>query len=208
MNPVRRALDEADVGVGIGGGLPDRVVGEERRAHVDQPSAHGGVGGQGDAMTAVATREATLAAEPTHHGIARVTKSQWFSPAAAVVMFLVALFFIPAFFDSFWIANFTQMAVFSIVAASAGLLYGRVGLVSLGQVASYGIGCWVTIRLSFGTPWPFPIIVIIGGLAAVLVGVLIGLPALRVSGLYLALVTLMLAAGMRHGRFTRCRKTW
>jgi branched-chain amino acid transport system permease protein len=147
-------------------------------------------------MTAVATREATLAAEPTHHGIARVTKSQWFSPAAAVVMFLVALFFIPAFFDSFWIANFTQMAVFSIVAASAGLLYGRVGLVSLGQVASYGIGCWVTIRLSFGTPWPFPIIVIIGGLAAVLVGVLIGLPALRVSGLYLALVTLMLAAGM------------
>ena len=80
--------------------------------------------------------------------------------------------------------------------ASAGLLYGRVGLVSLGQVASYGIGCWVTMRLAFATSLPFPLLLLIGGLVAAVIGVLIGLPALRVSGLYLALVTLMLAAGV------------
>jgi branched-chain amino acid transport system permease protein len=147
-------------------------------------------------MTAVATSAATSAEAPPEHAIARVTKSRWFSPGAAVAVFLFAVFFIPAYFDSFWIANFTQMAVFSILAASAGLLYGRVGLVSLGQVASYGIGCWVTIRLAFATSLPFPVIVILGGLVAACIGVLIGLPALRVSGLYLALVTLMLAAGM------------
>jgi branched-chain amino acid transport system permease protein len=147
-------------------------------------------------MTAVATSAATSAEAPPQRAIARVTKSRWFSPAAAVAVFLFAVFFIPAYFDSFWVANFTQMAVFSILAASAGLLYGRVGLVSLGQVASYGIGCWVTIRLAFATSLPFPLIVILGGLAAALIGVFIGLPALRVSGLYLALVTLMLAAGM------------
>src|SRR4051794_2414812 len=149
-------------------------------------------------MTAVATSAATSAEEePAHqHVVARVTSSEWFSPVAAVVVFVLALFVIPAFFDAFWVANFTQMAVFSIVAASAGLLYGRVGLVSLGQVASYGIGCWVTIRLAFATSLPFPVIVILGGVVAMLIGMLIGLPALRVSGLYLALVTLMLAAGM------------
>jgi len=149
-------------------------------------------------MTAVATSAATSAEAPapSQGAVARVTSSRWFSPAAASVVFVIALLVIPAFFDAFWVANFTQMAVFSIVAASAGLLYGRVGLVSLGQVASYGIGCWVTMRLAFATSLPFPIIVILGGLAAVLIGVLIGLPALRVSGLYLALVTLMLAAGM------------
>ena len=109
---------------------------------------------------------------------------------------MFGLFAIPAYFHPFWVANFTQMAVFSIVCASAGLLYGRVGLVSLGQVAAYGIGCWVTMRLAFATTLPYPILLIIGGLVAAVIGVIIGLPALRVSGLYLALVTLMLAAGM------------
>jgi branched-chain amino acid transport system permease protein len=119
-----------------------------------------------------------------------------FEPIAVVAVGVFALFGIPGLLDSFWIANFTQMAVYSIVAGSAGLLYGRVGLVSLGQVASYGIGCWVTMRLAFATSLPFPVLLIIGGLVAAVIGVLIGLPALRVSGLYLALVTLMLAAGM------------
>ncbi len=128
--------------------------------------------------------------------VARLTSNRLFEPIATVAVFLLALFALPGFFDAFWVANFTQMAVYSIVAASAGLLYGRVGLVSLGQVASYGIGCWVTMRLAFATTLPFPVLLIIGGLAAAVIGVFIGLPALRVSGLYLALVTLMLAAGM------------
>jgi len=105
-----------------------------------------------------------------------------------------ALFVVPSVFGAFWIANFTQLAIFSMVTASAGLLYGRVGLVSLGQVAPYGIGCWITMRLAFATSLPWPILLLLGGLGAMVIGVLIGLPALRVSGLYLALVTLMLAA--------------
>ena len=128
--------------------------------------------------------------------VARVFSNQLFEPITVVIVLGLTLFALPAFFDAFWVANFTQMAVYSIVAASAGLLYGRVGLVSLGQVASYGIGCWVTMRLAFATTLPFPVLLIIGGLVAAVIGVLIGLPALRVSGLYLALVTLMLAAGM------------
>lgn len=143
-------------------------------------------------MTAVVSAPVT----PAKPAIARVMSNRLFEPTAVVVALLIGLFVIPGFFDSFWVANFTQMAVYSIVAASAGLLYGRVGLVSLGQVASYGIGCWVTMRLAFATTLPFPVLLIIGGLAAAVIGVFIGLPALRVSGLYLALVTLMLAAGM------------
>ncbi|MEY2402039.1 MAG: branched-chain amino acid transport system permease protein [Ilumatobacteraceae bacterium] len=147
-------------------------------------------------MTAVATPSDVTLAEPRPNVVARVVSNRLFEPIAVVVVLCVALFAIPGFFDAFWIANFTQMAVFSIVAASAGLLYGRVGLVSLGQVASYGIGCWVTMRLAFATSLPYPVLLIIGGIVAAIIGVLIGLPALRVSGLYLALVTLMLAAGI------------
>jgi branched-chain amino acid transport system permease protein len=142
------------------------------------------------------TTVATAPEAPQPPALARVMSNRLFEPIAVLVVLVFALFGIPWFFDSFWIANFTQMAVFSIVAASAGLLYGRVGLVSLGQVASYGIGCWVTMRLAFATSLPFPLLLILGGIVAAVIGVLIGLPALRVSGLYLALVTLMLAAGI------------
>ncbi len=144
-------------------------------------------------MTAVVSAPPEVARKPA---IARVVSNRLFEPIVVVAVLVLALFALPGFFDSFWVANFTQMAVYSIVAASAGLLYGRVGLVSLGQVASYGIGCWVTMRLAFATTLPFPVLLIIGGLVASVIGVFIGLPALRVSGLYLALVTLMLAAGM------------
>jgi branched-chain amino acid transport system permease protein len=147
-------------------------------------------------MTTVATSAAVSAPEAKVPVVARVLSNRLFEPMAVVVVLLVGLFVIPAFLGSFWIANFTQMAVFAIVCASAGLLYGRVGLVSLGQVASYGIGCWVTMRLAFATSLPYPLLLLIGGLVAAVIGVLIGLPALRVSGLYLALVTLMLAAGV------------
>ena len=118
---------------------------------------------------------------------------RWFKPVLVAVVLVVGLVLIPSWFDAFWIANFTQMMVFAPVVASAGMLYGRVGLVSLGQVAPYAIGTWMTLRLGHGTSLPFPLIIVLGGVVAAVLGVLIGLPALRVSGLYLALVTLMLA---------------
>jgi branched-chain amino acid transport system permease protein len=114
----------------------------------------------------------------------------------AAVIALAALILVPALFTGFWVARFSQTAIFTILASSVGLLYGRVGLVSLGQVAPYGIGAWVTLRLAFATSLPFPVLLIVAGLVAAAIGVLIGLPALRVSGLYLALVTLMLAASV------------
>jgi branched-chain amino acid transport system permease protein len=128
--------------------------------------------------------------------LGKLFANRWFQPGAVVAILLVALLFVPAWFDAFWIANFTQMAIFTVLAASSGMLYGRVGLVSLGQVAPYGIGTWVLMRLAFATSLPWPLLLVIGGLVAAIIGVLIGLPALRVSGLYLALVTLMLVAGM------------
>ena len=128
--------------------------------------------------------------------IGRVTTLKYFQPVLIALILVVALWIIPSALGSYWVANFTQMALFAALAASAGVLYGRVGLMSLGQVAPYGIGVWLTIRLAFATSLPFPVLVLISGLVAMAIGVVIGLPALRVSGLYLALVTLMLAAGI------------
>ena len=90
----------------------------------------------------------------------------------------------------------TNVAIYTIVALGLGLLMGRVGLVSLGQVAVLALGAWVGARLLFATDLPFPVVILMTGLITMVLGTLIGLPALRVSGLYLALITLMLAGAI------------
>jgi branched-chain amino acid transport system permease protein len=151
-------------------------------------------------MTAVDASQTGESARPSVPNplaiIGKFKGEPWFQPVAIAVVLAVALFVIPSALDAYWVANFTQMAIFTVLVASAGMLYGRVGLVSLGQVAPFGIGTWITMRLAFATSIPFPMLLLIGGLVAMVLGVLIGLPALRVSGLYLALVTLMLVAAV------------
>jgi len=69
-------------------------------------------------------------------------------------------------------------------------------MVSLGQGAVIALGGWVGARLMFATSLPYPLVLLATGLITMVMGTMIGLPALRVSGLYLALVTLMLAGAI------------
>jgi branched-chain amino acid transport system permease protein len=107
------------------------------------------------------------------------------------LLLTIALFALPAMLGLDWIKTFTSVAIYSVVAAGLVVLYGRVGMISLGQIALLAIGTWVATRLSFGFDIPFPILILVTGAITCVIGVLIGLPALRLSGLYLALITLM-----------------
>jgi branched-chain amino acid transport system permease protein len=69
-------------------------------------------------------------------------------------------------------------------------------MISLGQVGMLVVATWVGARLSFATNLPFPILLLVTGLITMVIGVIVGLPALRLSGLYLALITLMLAGAI------------
>jgi branched-chain amino acid transport system permease protein len=105
----------------------------------------------------------------------------------------LAIFAIPEFVGADWITTFTSVAIYSVAAAGFSLLYGRVGMISLGQIALLTIGVWVGARLSYATALPFPVLLLLAGGVTCAIGVLVGLPALRLSGLYLALITLMFA---------------
>ena len=107
---------------------------------------------------------------------------------------LLALLGLPALSGSDWITTFTSVAIYSVAALGFGLLYGRVGMISLGQVALLSIGCWIGTRLAYATSIPFPLLLIVDGAIVMAIGVLVGLTAIRLSGLYLALITLMFAA--------------
>ncbi len=114
----------------------------------------------------------------------------------AAALLLIALFALPQLLSLYYIDAMTQVAVYSIVALGLGVLVGRVGLVSLGQAAVLAIGAWVAARLLFATAQPYPLVLFEAGVITMGLGTAIGLPALRLRGLYLALITLMLAGAI------------
>jgi branched-chain amino acid transport system permease protein len=118
--------------------------------------------------------------------------------ATALGFLIVALFVLPAVLSSFWIKIALEMAAYSLVTLGLGLLVGRVGIYSLCQIPLVAAGAWIALRLHFlfDESVPFPILLVLTGLLTGVLGVVIGLPALRLSGLYLALVTLMAAGAI------------
>jgi branched-chain amino acid transport system permease protein len=126
-------------------------------------------------------------------GVERATAVRWAVVAALLVFAVLAL---PALVSTFWLQISTSVAIYSIVALGLALLIGRVGLISLNQIALLAVGGWVALRLGFATPLPFPVLLLATGVITGVIGTLIGLPALRLSGLYLALITLMAAAAI------------
>jgi branched-chain amino acid transport system permease protein len=118
--------------------------------------------------------------------------------AAATVLAAVA---VPALADAYWLTVAISAAIFVLPVAGCGLLYGRLGILALFQIAVLGIGTWVALRLSFATGLPFPIIVVVSGAVAAAIGLIVSLPALRLSMLHFALLSLM-AAGAAEIVFT------
>jgi branched-chain amino acid transport system permease protein len=101
----------------------------------------------------------------------------------------------PTVLDAGWLATATLTVVFTIVTAGVGLLHGQLGLTSLGQVTFAGIGAWTALRLHFATSLPFFGLLLGAGAITAVVASLLALPALRLRGLELALVTLLIAGG-------------
>jgi branched-chain amino acid transport system permease protein len=103
----------------------------------------------------------------------------------------------PVLLSAYWINTFSSVACLTMVAATVAMLYGQLGMVSLAQFALAGGGGWVCLRLIHGFDLPFEIALLIGAAAAGISGLLLGLPALRMRGLYLALLTLLVGAAFQ-----------
>ena len=91
---------------------------------------------------------------------------------------------------------FISSLTVTCIALSVVVLTGYVGQVSLAQMSLAGIGGFMLGHISSGWGIGFPWSLILAGLCAVPVGLIIGLPALRLRGVNLAVVTLGFAAAM------------
>ena len=116
---------------------------------------------------------------------------------AGAIVALVVLYVLPDVLPDYWLRTFNSVVALAICSLSAGLLFAQLGMVSLAQYGLLGIGGWFALRISHGLGVPFEIALLTGGVAAAIVGLIVGLPALRMRGLYLAIITLMMAGAIQ-----------
>jgi len=83
------------------------------------------------------------------------------------------------------------------LASSWNILAGLVGRVNLGHVAFFGLGSLATRQLWLVHEWAFAPAFLAGGLLAAVVAILVGIPALRLKGIYFSVGTLALAEALR-----------
>jgi branched-chain amino acid transport system permease protein len=106
------------------------------------------------------------------------------------ILFLVILLIFPFLPDVDYYVSIVKLAlIFSIFAASWDFLAGFIGQVSFGHAVFFGIAGYTGALLidDYGMPWFYS--VFIGGFIAILFGLIIGIPCLRLRGPYLALGT-------------------
>ncbi|SCZ60245.1 amino acid/amide ABC transporter membrane protein 2, HAAT family [Epibacterium ulvae] len=111
-----------------------------------------------------------------------------------VALLALTVLILPMVLGALWIKVLTSAAIFALAASGVALVYAQLGLINLAQIALIGVGGWIALRLNYATDLPVTLLVIIAGGLTGVIGALFALPALRMRGLYLALVTLMVAA--------------
>ncbi len=107
----------------------------------------------------------------------------WYS---ALILALVAAPWVVA---EYWLAQLTFVMIYAIAGLGLMLLAGFTGLFSLGHAAFLGVGAYTQAVLT-NAGVPFPIALVGAAALSAAVGFIVGLPALRVKGIYLGMATL------------------
>ena len=104
----------------------------------------------------------------------------------ALLLWLVAA---PWLLSEYWLAQLTFVLIYGVVGLGLMLLAGYTGLFSIGHAAFLGVGAYTEAVLTH-LGWPFPLTIACSGLLSAAFGAVVGLPALRVQGIYLGIATL------------------
>ncbi len=110
----------------------------------------------------------------------------------AIVLAALVLY-IPQYFEELRVSQFSNVIAFSIAVLGLALLTGFNGQISVGHGAFFGVGAYTTAILTADHEWGHLSTIPVAMVLCFVLGVVVGLPALRISGVYLALVTLALA---------------
>ncbi len=155
---------------------------------------------------------------PTWSGftVGRVPVGKWVAPVAVLALAVAYPYYLgsmpelPVFGPFPAVSTMVVMAIFTIMALGLNFVVGYAGLLDLGYVAFYAMGAYTAAwfasdqfssqHLNFGAVGLYPgwaglhisifLVLLMAGISTAIIGVIIGLPTLRLRGDYLAIVTL------------------
>ena len=114
------------------------------------------------------------------------TKTQW----VFMIGFLLFLFTMPTYLNNYWLGVMNLIGIWLIAATGLNILTGYCGQLSIGHAGFVAVGAYTSGILTTRFDMPFLVGLIGGGLVAGLVGIVFGLPSIRVKGFYLAITTI------------------
>lgn len=114
------------------------------------------------------------------------------------IVFLVFLFTLPIYLPSYNIYLLNIIMVNIILAVGLNILVGYTGQISLGHAGFFAVGAYGTSLIMMHLHFPFLVAIILAALLAAFLGFIIGLPALRLEGPYLAIATLGFGLTITH----------
>jgi branched-chain amino acid transport system permease protein len=108
------------------------------------------------------------------------------------IILAIAYVAIPLIANEYWLGSIMiPLLVLSLAAIGLNILTGYAGQLSLGTAGFMAVGAFAAYNFTVRLPWlPLPVTFLLSGLMAALVGILFGLPSLRIKGFYLAVATL------------------
>ncbi len=114
------------------------------------------------------------------------TKTQWL----LFIVFLLLLFTMPLYMTKYWlgVTNLIGITVISIIGLN--ILVGYCGQLSIGHAGFIAVGAYTTAILTNSYGVPYLLAFLGSGLTAGLIGLIFGIPSMRVKGFYLAITTI------------------
>jgi branched-chain amino acid transport system permease protein len=109
----------------------------------------------------------------------------------ATIIVIVALAVLPLGVGGYVLGLLTLAYYYGVIAMAWDLLFGFAGEVNFGPTFLVGAGAYTAAMLNHYMEWSIPLCLAAGGLVAVLSGLILAIPALRLSGPYFGLVTLV-----------------
>jgi branched-chain amino acid transport system permease protein len=107
--------------------------------------------------------------------------------AGLAVLFVVVL---PLAVHEYYLSIVNLASIAVIGALGLNILVGYTGQISIGHGAFMSVGAYTAANLAVRLDSPWPVNLLAGGLMAALIGAIVGVPSLRIKGLYLAIATL------------------
>jgi branched-chain amino acid transport system permease protein len=131
-----------------------------------------------------------------HQAVEAVPKRAMTLGTGTTLIILAALLIVPVFVKNFIIFQMTMLLIYGLAVLALNILTGGSGQFSLGQSAFYAVGAYTSAILMEQYNINYALTLPAAGIVCFAAGFLFGLPALRLSGVYLALATFALATAM------------